>query len=177
MSRRPVEERGWWSRNWGWCCPLSGCLGCLGLALLLIVLAVGSAFWVVRGSEIDEMAMEIASQHPAVIEALGQPVERGWGFSGNVQRSTSGGSADIRFEIHGPDGRGRLHVTAERRDGKWVLDSLEFRPEGSSSWIDLLNDADTPVGDVRLSVRFRGAALPALRGFGTHTTQALRISR
>ena len=155
MSHLHVEERSWWGRNWGWCLPLSGCLGCIGLVVLLILFAVGSAFMMVRGSEIDALAMEIASAHPAVIEALGEPVERGLGFQGNVHRSTDGGRVDIRFTIHGPEGRGTLHVKGERRGEEWTLDKLEFRPEGATDWIDLLeSDAVTAEKD-SLSVQRR----------------------
>ena len=41
-----------------------------------------------------------------------------------------------------------------RQDEEWTLEKLEFRPEGATDWIDLLEESDATASEVdSLSVR------------------------
>lgn len=140
------QEKSWWGRNWPWAGPL-GCLGCGGCAGLLIFLFVGGGIASIFGvlsasfasSEPVQESLEMARRHPAVIEALGEPIEIGGGLpNGSLNTSPTDGSADLSVPLQGPDGKGRLYVVAEKDAGEWTLDRAEVEIDGQPGRIDLL---------------------------------------
>src|SRR6185295_12498533 len=133
-------QRSWWSRNWKWAVPV----GCLVLLLPLLAIAgfVGTILAIVFGSikstDVYEEALTRARSSPAVIEALGQPVEDGWWMSGHINTSGPSGSADISIPLHGPKGKGTLYAVATKSAGRWEYQKLEVEVDGKEERIDLL---------------------------------------
>ncbi|HKH43324.1 MAG TPA: cytochrome c oxidase assembly factor Coa1 family protein [Thermoanaerobaculia bacterium] len=130
----------WWSRNWKWVVPA----GCLILVLPVLALAgfIGGILAIVFGSikstDVCQQALTLAKSNPAVIEALGQPVEDGWLMSGNINASGSSGSADVSIPLHGPKGKGTLYAVATKSAGRWEYDTLEVEVQGRDDRINLL---------------------------------------
>ena len=94
--------------------------------------------------------IETARSHPAVIEAIGEPVDASW-LPRNLQFNTRNNEmfASSTVELSGPNGSGTLEVEAVSRGGEWTLERLEFRPAGGD-WIDLLEPgsaAPAPLDD------------------------------
>jgi len=133
-------QRSWWSRNWKWVVPV----GCLVLIVPLLALAgfIGGILAIVFGSikstDVCQQALTLAKSNPAVIEALGEPVEDGWLMSGNINTSGSSGSADISIPLHGPKGKGTLYAVATKSAGRWEYDTLEVEVRGRDDRINLL---------------------------------------
>lgn len=151
MSRRGYEEEpGWFSKNWGWCLPLGGCLGCLGLVALVGMLTTGGLFWLTDRLDLDDEALRIAAEHPAVVEALGEPVEKGWTQNISMHSKDGETEAEMTFGIRGPIGAGTLRTRGVRQGDDWVLEFLEFQREGSDVWIDLKALPDPGNEQVRL---------------------------
>jgi hypothetical protein len=94
------------------------------------------------------LALERARNDPALIAALGEPIEPGWLLSGRLKILEEAGSAQLEIPVHGPRGSARLRVEATRRGGRWVL--LELRAElDDGRRIDLLDaDAGEPPGEL-----------------------------
>ena len=124
----PKEQGNWWDRNWKWLVP-TGCLTIIVIPLLLIGGIVGFAFKAFGSSWPVEHGVERAGQHTQVVEALGEPIERGWWASGTIKYEGSSGYADVTVPISGPKGDARLYIIASRRAGassrklneKWLL--------------------------------------------------------
>ena len=141
QSVQPMQPQpSWWSRNWKWAAP-AGCLVLL-LPPLLLTGFVGGILAIVFGSmkssDVYQQAYTLAKSHPAVIEALGEPVEDGLFMGGNISVSGPSGSADISIPLHGPKGKGTIYAVASKSAGRWEYRTLEVAVEGREDRIDLL---------------------------------------
>lgn len=136
-------QRSWWSRNWKWVVPV----GCL--VLILPVLALGVLAGVIGGSialvfggikstDVCQEALRQAVSSPAVIEALGPPVEDGWWIGGQIKTSGSSGAANFEIPLHGSRTEGKLYAEAFKNAGRWTYHRLEVEVEGREERIDLL---------------------------------------
>ena len=135
-----------------------GCaIGCVVVIVALIGLAgfgafVGlGVFGLLRSSDVVQDALRRAREHPAVIEALGRPVEPGWWLSGSIHITGPSGTASLSVPVKGPKGSGTLYVEATKQAGVWTFHLLQLAPE-SGPRIDLLTGvarpAEPPVSDV-----------------------------
>lgn len=136
-----ARQPGWWGRNWKWAAP-SGCLlvvmlafgGCVGFAALI----VGT----LKNNEAYAGAMSRAQASPAVVAAIGEPVEAGWAVSGEWNENGASGTANLSIPLSGPRGSGTLFVEAEKSAGRWDYSVLTFVPASGSGPIDLLAGGD-----------------------------------
>ena len=114
-----------------------GCLGlgCGGLIVLIVVIAVGifmAAASAVKSSDTYMMAMERAESSPAIVEALGKPIEAGFMINGSVNATGPSGHADISIPLSGPKGEGKLFIVGEKSAGLWKFSTLDFEgPSGA----------------------------------------------
>lgn len=147
-TMQPVQaaqpQPSWWSRNWKWAAPV-GCLVLLLPSLLLTgfvggILAI--VFGSLKSSDAYRQAYQLARTHPAVVEALGQPVEDGLFMGGSISVTGPSGSADISIPLHGPKGKGTLYVVATKSAGRWQYRTLEVAVDGRDDRIDLLAEAE-----------------------------------
>ncbi|MFN7942813.1 MAG: cytochrome c oxidase assembly factor Coa1 family protein [Thermoanaerobaculia bacterium] len=116
-------------------------LGCSGL-LLLVVLGIAACFSLVVGavkqSGAYQEALEKARATPAVIDALGSPIEPGYFVSGSVSVEGGSGEAKLSIPLSGTKGKGTLYAEATKRADRWQFSLLELEVEGRSERIDLL---------------------------------------
>ncbi|HEY0591334.1 MAG TPA: cytochrome c oxidase assembly factor Coa1 family protein [Thermoanaerobaculia bacterium] len=123
-------------------------LGCAAIVLLGVIAAGALLFFVfgaVKKSAPFTEALARARANPAVVAAIGEPIETGFLVSGNVGYEGSGGTASLAIPLKGPKGSGKLYVEATRAAGAWQYQRLEFEPEGGGARIDLLAEtAQTP---------------------------------
>ena len=132
MSEKTVFQNPW---VWGGC----GC--CLGLIILpfaLMTLGIGGAFFAFRNVGIQDEAMDRLRSSPAVVQALGEPIEMGWMMSGSINLENDGGDADYSMPVSGPNGKGRMYVDASRFGGEWRFDELYVVVDGER--IDVVGD-------------------------------------
>lgn len=135
----PEPPRGWWSRNWRWFVPVGSVIvvfGGVGFFLAIIALVFG----MMKNSEVYETALFEAQTNPAVIEHLGNRIEDGFIFTGNMEVSPGSGYADIVIPISGQKGSGSLYVQAEKVAGSWQYSTLQVNVHDSNISIDLLED-------------------------------------
>ena len=78
----------------------------------------GGAFLLAMNADVYQDAVAMAKTDPRAIELLGEPIETGWQFNGNISTNNSGGEAIFSVPISGPKGSGRLEVEAERVGGE-----------------------------------------------------------
>ncbi|HEX2164573.1 MAG TPA: cytochrome c oxidase assembly factor Coa1 family protein, partial [Thermoanaerobaculia bacterium] len=96
-------------------------------------------------------ALARAEAHPAVIEALGEPLAAGRRVRGEVDDGGPAGRARLALPLSGPRGSGRLLVDAERRGEVWSFTRLELRLDDGEV-VDLLA-APPPPADTGTVVR------------------------
>ena len=161
-------DRGWLSRNWGWCL---GC-GCL-LPVLAVAAIVTTTIWTTKhwigSNDAIQTSMERLRSDPRAIEALGEPIEpRVWreNTSFNV---TLGDDKDSRLEttvgVAGPRGEGRIEIEARRSPGsdEWRLERLVLYLDDRDEPIDLLAEPEPGAGDSALSLRpLNASSLPRI---------------
>jgi hypothetical protein len=161
------EKKSWGVWKWIGC----GCGGCLVAILLVVglIAAIGGlAFFGLKQADAYKLALERAQHNPAVIAALGEPIEAGLLVSGSVNISGPTGSADISIPISGPEGKGTIYVVATKSAGQWEFSTLEVEIHATGERIDLLGleiehlPEEAPAG-TPVSVRGgRGLSIPVV---------------
>ena len=130
----PGAREDWWYRNWVWVLVLGG-----GSAAALlfggIALIVVAAFGAMRSSGACEEAVARAAASPAVMQALGAPLETGWFVTGTLD---PGRSAKMAIPVAGPRGTARIDAVASKATGEWVFSTLTVRLKATGERISLL---------------------------------------
>lgn len=113
---------------------VGGIIGCGAILAFLVCAAfgAGSIFYFLRSSDVYQMAMAEAQQHPGVVARLGEPIEDGWLMSGSIETSNGDGSADFSIPLSGPNGSGTLAVEATRSNGVWEFTQLDLQTESET---------------------------------------------
>jgi len=95
----------------------------LGLAALAALVVGGG--WLLRSANPYRAAVEVASSHPELVAALGEPIHAGWPEEWRIR--VEGERAEARFEIPlaGPRGAARLSVRAVWSGDEWRFSELE----------------------------------------------------
>ncbi len=131
------ENEGWWSRNWTWFVPV----GCLTIVFLFIA-GIGMVIWLLfssfRSNDVLQGALDAARADPRVVEALGEPIEMGWMFSGSIRYQNREGDADMTIPISGPHGSGSIRLEAVKQGADWTYHTLEVTIDSTSEIIDLI---------------------------------------
>jgi hypothetical protein len=133
-----MAKQGCW-KNWAIVVPC-GCGAALVVVAAIIFGIVMAAMGTIKTTAPYQQGVALAQHHPAVIEALGNPVEPGWFLSGNINTSGSSGDADFSVPLQGPEGEGTLYIKATREAGEWTLTKAEVRPDDGGERIDLLEE-------------------------------------
>jgi hypothetical protein len=138
----PQQARGnWWTRNWKWFVP-TGCLTMIALFAAFIALIAMIVFSAMKSSDVYKDALAKAKAEPAVIEALGSPIQDGMFVSGNTNVNGGSGEANLAIPISGPKGKGTLYVVATKSVGFWNCSSLVVEVAQTKQRIDLLHEHD-----------------------------------
>lgn len=77
-----------------------------------------------KSSGAYQQAMSRATQEPAVIGALGQPITTGYLITGEITTSEDTGMARLVIPLQGPKGGASLYMRASKRDGSWTFSLL-----------------------------------------------------
>ena len=134
----PSQAKGnWWTRNWKWFVP-TGCLSLLTLFIAFIVLILMIVFGAMKSSDVYKDALAKAKAHPAVIEALGEPIEDGFFVSGNTNVNGAAGESNLAIPISGPKGKGTIYLKAEKSLGRWNYSDLVVEIQKTGERIDLV---------------------------------------
>jgi hypothetical protein len=134
-----VAEKEWYERNKKWAVPV----GCL-VAIVVIVGFFGGicliAFSAFKHSGVYVESLKQVHASPAVVQALGEPIEERFFVFGSIHVNGPSGEADISIPISGPKGSGTIYAVATKSAGIWHFELLEVGIKGSEDRIDLLDD-------------------------------------
>jgi len=121
----------------------SGCASTI-LGILFIVCIGGFVAAMVLGAPFRlsgsyRQALDAARHNPAVVEALGEPVEASWWpIGGEISCGSSSCSANYEIPIHGSLSKGRIQVRSDSKgagflnEGTWILDAIVYLEAGST---------------------------------------------
>ena len=133
----------WFGRNWKWAAP-TGCL----LLVLLVGAFISAIFFFVfsmmKSNDAYQHSLETARANPAVVAALGQPIEDGWLVTGNFEESGGAGQAQFSIPLSGPKGSGTLYVEARKSAGQWDYSTMALEMDTSKQRVDLLETPPQP---------------------------------
>jgi hypothetical protein len=127
----PGAKRNWWTRNWKWFVP-TGCLTIIVLLAAFTISVALIAFSAIKSTDVYKDAVAKAKANPAVIEALGSPIEEGMFVSGNTSVNGASGESNLAIPISGPKGKATIYVKAAKSLGRWQYVDLvvEVRKTG-----------------------------------------------
>jgi hypothetical protein len=137
MPRKPS----WWTRNWIWFVPVTivgSFVVCAGCCTGLIFLA----FNTIKQMQPYKDAVAAVQGDAQVQTLLGTPLEPSWWVAGEIDESTSGGTANFTFSITGPKGTGWVESKAQKGSSGWVTTALTVRDDASGQTIDVVPAAD-----------------------------------
>ena len=129
MSTHVPAAPGWWQRNWKWCVPVLAAL-LLALFAAFVFGIVALIFGAIKSSSPYQHAVTRAQNDPAVIAALGEPINAGWLVQGNISVDGASGDADLAIPLDGSRADGTLYVVAEKKAGEWRYETLAVNVEG-----------------------------------------------
>ena len=122
-------------------------LGCFSVVLLFLAF-IGSILVVVfsamKSTDVYKEALARAKADPAVIEALGSPIEEGFLLSGNTNVNGAAGESNLAIPISGPKGKGTIYVSANKSLGQWNYSGLVVEVGQTRERIDLLRKSAVP---------------------------------
>ena len=105
-------------------------LGCFTVALLFLAF-VGSilviVFGAMKSTDVYKEALARAKTDPAVIEALGTPIEDGFLMSGNTNVNGASGESNLAIPISGPKGKATIYVSANKHLGDGIIRDLSWK--------------------------------------------------
>jgi hypothetical protein len=132
-----TKKTSFWSNPWLW----GGCgcgLGCLAIPILFFLFMGGGLLWFATNNDIKDLALDQVRANRQVVEALGEPIESGFGFQGNLSVNNDGGVADMEFSVEGPKGDGTVAVRGDRADGRWTIEELVVTIEATGERIEIV---------------------------------------
>ena len=137
LTQTATPKPNWWKRNWKWFVPL----GCFTVALFFLVF-VGSilviVFSAMKSTDVYKEALARAKADPAVVQALGSPINDGFLMSGNTNVNGASGESNLAIPISGPRGKGTIYVSATKSLGRWNYSGLVVELGQTHERIDLL---------------------------------------
>jgi hypothetical protein len=126
---RPLRRRPWFVPV----VVVGGILLFCGLMALMFSVFVGA----LKSSDAYAGALARTRSAPAVIAALGTPIEAGYFVTGTIHVSGPTGLAELAIPISGPQGRATIYVEAAKRLGEWHFDHLIVQVERTGARLDL----------------------------------------
>jgi len=114
-----------------------GC-GCLTL-ILLVGIGFGAIFFFAMGAVkksapfLDSIAA--AEGNPAVVEAIGTPIEPGFMITSSISTVNGDESIDLSIPVTGPNGSGTIQVVGSKPSGAtdWTYETWQLDVEGGDS--------------------------------------------
>jgi hypothetical protein len=121
-----------------------GCLAGLLLLLGFVALILMLVFGLMKSSDAYQQGLLKARSDPAVIQALGSPIQEGFFTTGHININGSSGHADLAIPVAGPKGGATLYVVADKSAGVWSFATLVVEVDGTHRRIDLLAGRTIP---------------------------------
>ncbi len=133
-----IQQKSWFSRNWGWAVPLGGCLTIIILFFVFLGSLIFGVSELITQSTPHQDALSKVNEDEYVVNILGKPIETDGIMNGNLSYKNSVGTADISIPIKGPKGAAQLYVVGNKLNDEWVYSEMYVIIAETDEQIDLL---------------------------------------
>ncbi len=125
---RITSKKPWLTRNWKWLVPVLVLFSGVLFILTIAGNEISGVVAVYSESEIYEDALELAKENEEVKQKLGdlEPIDFLAIAEGVVKYSNDNNAIDIGVRIKGSKGKGRLYISANRKEGKWEYKKIHI---------------------------------------------------
>ncbi len=123
-----TSKKPWLTRNWKWLIPLLALFSGVLLILSIAGNEISGVVAVYAESEIYEDALELAKENKEVKQKLGDldSIDFLAIAEGVVKYSNDNNTIDIGVRIKGSKGKGRLYISANRKEDKWEYKNIHI---------------------------------------------------
>jgi hypothetical protein len=134
-------HKNWFSRNWPWVIPASGCL----TLIILGAIGIGVAFFkmpeILNNVEPVQIGIAKATTNDHLIEAIGKPIEvdREGEVGGFFNVKKENDEVDMVFPLRGPKGKALLIIKGKKTDGEWIYEEISATVKETDQKINLLD--------------------------------------
>lgn len=135
----PARRPNWWKRNWKWFVPVALVVLAAEVTVFVLMLAGG-----MKNTAAFREALLRVRTDPAVVEAIGSPIEPGFFVAGNIRVVNDTGSAYFEYPVTAPGGRATVTVAATKSAGVWRITRLEVVVAGSEERIVVSTSGPIP---------------------------------
>jgi hypothetical protein len=106
--------------------------GWASLAFCFVVFGIigGIVFNVLYDNDVVRATMVELKHNKEATSLLGEPIKKGLFVSGNYELKNSVGTADLSVPVEGPKAKGTVHVVANKKDGVWIINTLNLTVDG-----------------------------------------------
>ena len=124
-----TSKKSWLNRNWKWLIPLLVLFSGIALIGTIAGNEITNVVTVYAESEIYEDAVEIANKNEEVKQKLGdlEPIDFLDIAEGVVKYSNNNNSIAISVRVKGSKGRGKIDISANRKQNKWEYKRIQIR--------------------------------------------------
>jgi len=123
-----TSKKPWLTRNWKWLIPVLVLFSGVLFILTIAGNEISGVVAVYSESEIYEGALELANENEEVKQKLGdlEPIDFLAIAEGVVKYSNDNNAIDIGVRIKGSKGKGRLYISANRKEDKWEYKKIHI---------------------------------------------------
>lgn len=107
------------------------------ICAVLGVLFVYFVLTLLRGDHVFKVSLHLIQKDQEITAAIGQPIQTGFVFSGDVHTKGSTGEAKISYPIKGPRGSGQAEVEASQSAGEWKFTRIRVHLKKSKQTIEV----------------------------------------
>jgi hypothetical protein len=133
-----IQQKSWFSRNWGWAVPLGGCLTIIILFFVFLGSLIFGVSELITESVPYQDALVKVNEDEYVVNILGEPIETNGIMNGSISYKNNTGSADISIPIKGSKGEAQLYVIGTKQNDQWTYKEMYVIIDETDEQIDLL---------------------------------------
>ena len=133
------QKKSWFSRNWPWVVPVSGCLTIIILFIVFLGSVIFGVSEIMTNSDPYNDAFARAQQDEYVLSILGEPIEKNGLMQGEISFKNSTGYANIVVPIKGPKGEAKIYVEGTKKSENWSYQEMYLIINETNEQIDLLD--------------------------------------
>lgn len=113
--------------------------GAIVSAVSIGAIVAGAIFFLtaIKNDTLFVAGLREVQHNQRAIDALGEPIHHGFGFSGTFETTGPTGKADLMMPVEGSKNKGTIYLKAEKQEGHWHTQVLRLQVDGQSQSIDL----------------------------------------
>ena len=142
MNELEPEPRSWWSKNWKWVVPVSGCFTIIVLGILLLGTAIFGFFSSTKSNYDADELFTMAQTNPQIIKALGEPIQKYDQVLSKILYENGSKSYSVQLPLKGSKSTGILKFKSAGSGEDTTIEIFEIQVEETGELIDLKDSVE-----------------------------------